>query len=102
MFDFFKNIFGEKVNFKELINDGATIIDVRTKAEFQQGHIKKSINIPLDKLSSSLKMLDRSKPIITCCASGMRSATARSFLKSSGFSEVYNGGSWTSLKKFKN
>jgi phage shock protein E len=101
MIDFLKRIFGEKVNIQELVENGATIIDVRTKAEFQQGHVKKSINIPLDKLSSSLKKLDKSKPVITCCASGARSATAKSFLKSSGFTEVYNGGSWTKLRKYK-
>ncbi|HEY4629318.1 MAG TPA: rhodanese-like domain-containing protein, partial [Flavobacterium sp.] len=37
-------------------------------------------------------------PIITCCASGMRSASAKSILKSSGFTKVYNGGGWSSLK----
>jgi phage shock protein E len=100
MIDFFKNIFGEKVNLQELINNGAKIIDVRTKAEFQQGHVRNSINIPLDKLSDSLKKLDKSKPVITCCASGMRSASAKSILKSKGFTAVHNGGSWTSLKKY--
>ena len=100
MIGFLKKIFGEKVNLQELINNGAKIIDVRTKAEFQQGHVRNSLNIPLDKLSGSLKKLDKSKPVITCCASGMRSASARSILKSNGFTEVHNGGSWTSLRKY--
>jgi rhodanese-related sulfurtransferase len=43
-------------------------------------------------------MLDKSKPVITCCASGMRSASAKSLLLQKGFSEVYNGGGWTSLQ----
>jgi phage shock protein E len=95
-------IFGEKVNVQELILNGATIIDVRSKEEFQGGHLKSSINIPLDKLIYSYKKLDKNKPIITCCASGMRSASARTILKSNGFEQVYNGGSWTSLRKFEN
>ena len=101
MIGFLKKIFGEKVNIQELIDNGAKIIDVRTKAEFQQGHLKNSINIPLDKLSDNFKKLDKSKPVITCCASGMRSASAKSILKSRGFTEVHNGGSWTGLRKYK-
>jgi phage shock protein E len=99
MFGFLKKIFGERVDIQELILNGATIIDVRSKEEFQRGHLKSSINIPLDKLTQSLKKLDKSKPIITCCASGMRSASAKSILISNGFEQVYNGGSWTSLRK---
>jgi phage shock protein E len=102
MFSFLKKIFGERVNIQELVLNGATIIDVRSREEFQGGHLKSSINIPLDKLTNSLKKLDKNKPIITCCASGMRSASARSLLKSNGFEQVYNGGSWTSLRKYKN
>jgi phage shock protein E len=100
MIGFLKSLFGEKADLQELINNGAKIIDVRTKAEFQQGHVRNSINIPLDNLSGNLKKLDKSKPIITCCASGMRSASARSILKSNGFTEVHNAGSWTSLRKY--
>ena len=42
--------------------------------------------------------VDKNKPIITCCASGMRSAAAKNILKSNGYQTVYNGGSWASLK----
>lgn len=98
MFDFIKNIFsGNSVNYKELMEKGAQIIDVRTPAEFSYGHIKNSKNIPLQQLASELKKLDLKKPIITCCASGMRSASAKSILKQNGF-EVYNGGGWSSLQ----
>jgi phage shock protein E len=99
MFGFLKKIFGERVDIQELILNGATIIDVRSKEEFQRGHLKSSINIPLDKLTQGLKKLNKNNPIITCCASGMRSASAKSILISNGFEQVYNGGSWTSLKK---
>jgi phage shock protein E len=97
----FRLIFGEKINLQEVISNGAIILDVRTKNEFQSGHIKNSINIPLDKLSQNITKLNRNKPIITCCASGARSASARRILKSSGFEQVYNGGSWYNLRKYK-
>lgn len=101
MMDFFKNLFGQspKTNFKDKLIEGGCIIDVRTAGEFIQGNIKGSKNIPLDKLGKSLNSLDRSKPIITCCASGMRSAAAKNQLLKHGFSEVYNGGSWQALNR---
>jgi rhodanese-related sulfurtransferase len=73
---------------------------VRTKDEYQAGHLKNSINIPVDKLPQNLKKLNKNKPIITCCASGSRSAAARKLLESNGFEQVYNGGSWLSLRKY--
>jgi len=96
----FKLIFGEKVNLQEVISGGATIIDVRTKAEFQSGHLKNSINIPVDKLSQNIQKLNKNMPVVTCCASGARSASARKILKSNGFEQVYNGGAWYSLRKY--
>lgn len=95
-----KNIFGfgPKVNFKDLVQKGAQIIDVRTKDEFRSGHIKGSKNIPLQSLGGQLSKIKKGQTVITCCASGMRSATAKRVLKSNGFDEVYNGGGWMSLE----
>ena len=100
MINTIKNLFGfgTKVDYKELIKQGAIILDVRSKGEYQGGHIKSSVNISVDTLSHNLKKLNKDKPIITCCASGMRSATAKSILKSNGFTEVHNGGGWRSLE----
>lgn len=90
---------GPSVNFQELKNQGAQIIDVRTPGEYAQGHIKGSINIPLQNLAAQLSKINKAKPVITCCASGMRSSTAKGMLLSHGFSVVHNGGGWQSLKK---
>jgi rhodanese-related sulfurtransferase len=100
MIQLLKNIFriGPKVDLKELMKNGAQIIDVRTRDEFQGGHIRGSVNIPLQNLSGNLSKIKKGKPVITCCASGMRSASAKSILKSNGFTEVYNGGGWMSLQ----
>lgn len=101
MFDSIKKLFGlgSSVDYKTLINDGAVIIDVRTKGEFAGGHIKGAINIPLDMIGNNISQFkDKEKPIITCCASGMRSASAKSILQSKGYKNVYNGGGWSSLQ----
>jgi len=87
-----------KVDYKMLMQKGAIIVDVRTKSEYQNGHIKGSLNIPLDSLNSNLSKLKKDSPVITCCASGMRSASAKSILKSNGFTDVYNGDGWSSLQ----
>ena len=84
-------------DFKELVKNGAQIIDVRSEGEYASGHIKNSINIPVNELSANSKKIKKDKVIITCCASGMRSASAKSILKRMGHPEVYNGGGWMSL-----
>jgi rhodanese-related sulfurtransferase len=96
------SLFGKKksVDFAELISQGAQIIDVRTPSEYSNGHLKASKNIPLDRLASSVSKIDKKKPVITCCASGMRSSSARGILIKAGFTEVYNGGPWTSLRSY--
>jgi len=100
MIQLLKNILnkGTEVDLKELVQNGAQIIDVRSKEEFQAGHIRNAVNIPLQNLTNSFFEIKNEKPVITCCASGIRSASAKSILKSNGFSNVYNGGGWTSLK----
>ena len=87
-----------KVNFSDLMKKGAQIIDVRTPGEFNAGHIKGSINIPLQNVQNNLSKIKRDKPVITCCASGMRSASAKNILKANGYEQVFNGGSWIGLK----
>lgn len=84
-----------------LIANGAIIVDVRTVAEYEEGHIKDSLNIPLDEVESRMSELNKDKPIITCCESGARSAAAKQILGVSGFREVYNGGSCNNLKESK-
>ena len=99
MINTIKNLlgFGPSVDLAELVKNGAVIIDVRTKGEYAGGHVKGSINIPLDQLNSNLKKIKKDDVVITCCASGMRSASAKSILKSSGYENVHNGGGWMSL-----
>jgi len=99
MLSLLKKIFGlgPSVDLHELIRQGAKIVDVRTPAEYKQGHVKGSINLPLQTLSSNLNKLKKDDVIVTCCASGMRSGAAKRLLKGQGFINVHNGGTWMGL-----
>lgn len=89
----------EDVDYKELIKQGAVILDVRSKNEFEGGHVKGALNIPLDTLSSNFKRIgDKDTYIITCCMSGGRSSMAKSILHGAGYDNVHNGGGWHSLQ----
>lgn len=101
MFDSIKQLFGmgPSVDFASLVQNGAVIVDVRTPGEYASGHIRESVNIPLDRLQNNLSKLSKQKPIITCCASGMRSASAKSMLQAAGYTAVYNGGGWSGLQR---
>lgn len=65
--------------------DDITLLDVRTEAEYQRGHIDKAVNIPLDDLRQRLGELDGSKPIYINCQSGLRSYLASRILTQHGF-----------------
>lgn len=100
MLEMLKKLLGIKpgTDYAELVKNGAIILDVRTKEEFAGGHINGSINISLQTLQSNISKLKKDKTIITCCASGMRSASAKNLLAANGFSSVFNGGGWRSLQ----
>ena len=95
-------LFG-KNKIKEALTKGAVIIDVRTPHEYDSGRIPRSINIPVDRISSSIERIrSMNKPVIVCCNSGTRSGQAKDILRSSGLQEVYNGGSWESVLRIIN
>ncbi|MEK6780556.1 MAG: rhodanese-like domain-containing protein [Bacteroidota bacterium] len=102
MIETLKKIFGigPSVDYSQLVKNGAVILDVRTKREYAGGHIKGSINIAVDQLTNNLhRFKNKEQALITCCASGMRSSSAKNILKSNGYTQVHNGGSWNSLKQ---
>lgn len=94
-----KMFFGEKTDFKALLQKGAMVIDVRTPDEFRSGHVAGSVNIPLDIVGGKLQEIkSKNKPVITVCRSGARSASAADMMKKAGL-EVYNGGGWTDFER---
>jgi rhodanese-related sulfurtransferase len=98
LFYFISKLFSKKVDYQQLLAEGAIVVDVRSKGEFSGGHIENAINMPLDQMDQyigKLKKLD--KTVITCCLSGTRSGMASSQLKSAGIKSI-NGGPWFLLK----
>ena len=96
-----KKRFFDNTDYKSMLDNDGIIVDVRTENEFLTGNIENSINIPLSEISTKIKKIqvEKNQPIIMCCASGMRSATAKQILKASGYTNVVNGGGWKSLEK---
>ncbi len=77
---------------KELIANGAVLVDVRTSGEFGSGHIKGAKSLPLDSLSRITKKISKDKDVIVYCQSGSRSARAAGELKSMGYTKVHDLG----------
>ena len=83
-------------NTEKYMHENALLLDVRTEAEFSEGHHSDSINIPLQVLEDRLKELNKERRIVTVCRSGARSGMATTILKSKGY-DVINGGPWNLL-----
>jgi len=78
-----------------LKNGTATIVDVRSREEFQSGHVAGSINIPLQEVPTKIEEFkNMQKPLVLCCLSGGRSGQATGYLQQQGVQDVYNGGGW--------
>jgi phage shock protein E len=85
---------------KQALRKGAIIIDVRTAAEYDRGHIPDAFNIPVDRINVSMQRIKAANmPVVLCCNSGERSSEAFQLLKAKGIKEVYNGGNWENVLK---
>jgi NADPH-dependent 2,4-dienoyl-CoA reductase/sulfur reductase-like enzyme/rhodanese-related sulfurtransferase len=83
---------------RELAGQGAYFLDVREEDEFEFGHIKGAVNIPLSRLRDRLEELPKDRPIYAYCRTGQRSYNAARVLMQSGFPDVYNvAGSFLAL-----
>jgi rhodanese-related sulfurtransferase len=100
--NFFQQLFGggATVDLKGVIAEGAFLVDVRTAGEFAEGHVKGSVNIPLDRVQSQLAKFKNKKNIIVFCRSGGRSSQAKSILEQNGFTNVINGGTWNNVNQY--
>lgn len=97
---FFSSIFGNKSNSEDLaqkVSQGAFLVDVRSAAEFASGHVKGSVNIPLDQISRHLAQFKGKEQIVVFCRSGNRSAQAKMILNQNGFHNITNGGTWQNV-----
>lgn len=104
MFSILKKIFSAagRKNLSNIIQEGAILVDVRSSNEFAQGHVKQSINIPLDKIEKNLHLLRDKKNIVVFCRSGNRSSQAKILLHNNGIINVTNGGTWQDVQKILN
>lgn len=87
-------------SIEEYLKDGAIVLDVRTKEEFQEGHVKNSKHIVLNEIPSKVKEIKAlNKKIIAVCRSGARSGQAASYLKQQGI-DIINGGPWQNVDRY--
>lgn len=79
----------------QMLDEGATIIDVRTPSEYEQDHLDGAVNIPLSELEGQVgrQIKNNSQPILLYCLSGARSSNATGRLKRLGYRKVENLGS---------
>ena|SRR5688572_21046633 len=83
---------------RSMIASGATVIDVRTEAEYSDEHFPNAHLIPIDELPdriddvATLVQSNKTAPIVVYCASGRRAAKAQQILSHAGFTHVVNGG----------
>jgi phage shock protein E len=84
---------------REKIKAGATVLDVRTPAEYQSGAYPGALNIPVQELDRRLGEIHKDRPIVVYCASGMRSASAERLLRARGFADVVNGGGLSQMPR---
>jgi phage shock protein E len=86
-----------------MIEQGALVIDVRTKKEFTQGHIDGALNIPwqeTDKLMSAIGT-DKTRPVVVYCRSGNRSGKAKVVLETKGYTNIFNATGFEAMKETK-
>ncbi|GEL97304.1 rhodanese-like domain-containing protein [Cellulomonas terrae] len=69
----------------ELVRDGATLLDVRERSEWNAGHAPRAVHVPLGEIEKAPRRLKQDAPVVVMCASGMRSRTAAKHLRTLGF-----------------
>lgn len=89
---------------QRLLRDGALVIDVRSPEEFEDGHVDRAVNVPVQDVGSRLAEIDRlvsgdrSRPVVVYCGAGTRAAKAKATLEAAGFTTVVNGGGYKDLR----
>lgn len=84
-------------DIEKMIVDGATVVDVRTPAEFAGACAPGSINIPLNEVPNRIEEIrELAQPLVLCCQSGGRSGQAHAFLLGKDI-ECHNAGSWLNV-----
>lgn len=98
----FQNLFsgGQTTDLKNIIEQGAFLVDVREPDEFAGGTAKGAVNIPLGSVATQLTKFKGKENIVVFCRSGNRSGQAKTILEQNGFTNVLNGGTWEDVNRF--
>lgn len=92
------NFDNEKI--QEYLKNGAVVLDVRTDAEYAEGHVSGSEHIVLDRIPGHIATVKGyEKQVIAVCRSGARSGQATDFLKQQGI-DIINGGPWENVNQY--
>lgn len=75
------------------------VIDVRSKEEFEQGHVEGSINVPLEEFEDYIKTLDKDTNVTIVCRSGKRAGQALFICIKNNLVNSKNGGSYLNLRR---
>ena len=104
MFGIFKNLFSgsDTTAMDNLIKNGAFLVDVRSPGEFADGHVKGSVNIPLDQIKNQLAQFKGKENTVVFFRSGNRSSQAKAILEQNGFTNVTNAGTWKDVNAMVN
>lgn len=86
---------------RQLLQQGALVVDVRTPSEFASGHLPRAVNIPLSELQAQIarRVPDKNEVLLLHCLSGARSGVARRQLQRMGYPNVFNLGSYRRAQK---
>lgn len=95
---FFSKLFGinqsSAIDLGTAISEGAFLVDVRSKSEFESGTASGAVNIPVEIIAQKLDRFKGKSNIVVFCRSGNRSSAAKRILESKGIKNIINGGSW--------
>ena len=80
-------------------DDNVKLVDVRNKNEYNEGHLDKAINIPVDKITEELLYIDKKTSIIVYCETGARSSKAFDIIRGAGYKYVYDLGEMKKCQK---
>lgn len=80
----------KELNYNEIKLEEYLIIDVRTKKEYQEGHLNGAINIPLSNIKKEISNINMNKKVLLYCQSGIRSKKALKILENLGYHEIYS------------
>lgn len=105
MFNIFNqqnNATGDALKFDTVqadIADGGQLIDVRSRAEYDSGHIKGAVNLDVQAIQAgSMPSVDKSQKVYVYCRSGSRSSQAAAILKNAGYQNIVDLGGMSKVQ----